>query len=679
MQDLRNRHFLLLDIAMIGSAVYLSYVLRLEQFNIPQRWRGGMFVLIAVLVLISPLIFQRMGVYARYWRYASVEEMLIFGKAWILAVVLGGAITLAIGMVWGEQLAMPRSMPLILLLVGLFVIAGPRMFVRIASRRNGKGKGKSLARQTEPAKNILIMGAGDAGAMIARELQDNPQLALQAVGFLDDAPAKQGIIIHGLKVLGNRHAIGDIAARQHIDQVIIAMPTAAGKEIRDVVDLCESAGVKTKIVPGVYELLNGKISVNQVRNVEIEDLLRRPPIHTDTAEVYNLLAGKRVLVTGSGGSIGSELARQILRCNPAQLILMGHGENSVFNIYNELNDLHLGTDAQNKVHHRDPYPGPILQPVIADIRSPERIRAVLEEWRPQVIFHAAAHKHVPLMELNPAEAVLNNIMGTYTLLQAAHAVGVEQLVMISTDKAVNPTSIMGATKRVAELLVHQCAQLYNRPYVAVRFGNVLGSRGSVIQTFRRQIATRRPITITHPDMQRYFMTIPEAVQLVLQASVLGQGGEVFVLDMGKPVRIVQLAEDLIRLSGLEVGHDVEIVYTGLRPGEKLFEELFVNGENSTRTAHEQIFIGANAGDFVPRHLDDMLASLTHAAQRNDTQQIKAILKAIIPEYRPLSLAGNAREGCEDADEKNEDDSDTDENNADRENVSNREIYAGAMP
>lgn len=629
MPNLRNRHLMLLDLAMIAGAVYISYVLRLEQFSIPEQWLPGLIALTLLLLFTTPLIFQRMGIYSRFWRYASVDELLLVVGAWTLSVLIAWFLTIGVNVISDGMLAIPRSIPLILLLLGLSAIAGPRFLIRISERRMGKN---GIYRQKDKTpRRTLIMGAGDAGAMIAREVQENPHLSMHALGFLDDDPSKHGVIIHGLQVLGDRHEIIRLAQRGEIDLVIIAMPTAGGKEIRDVVEICETAGIPTQIVPGVYEVLDNKVSVTQVRSVEIEDLLRRPPIQTDTAQVHELLAGKRVLITGSGGSIGSELSRQIYQCAPAEMILMGHGENSVFNIYNELQEhqirqLYSPEDA-----------APLLRPVVADICSAQRVRAVLEEWRPQIVFHAAAHKHVPLMELNPAEAVLNNILGTRTLLQVAAEVGVEQLVMISTDKAVNPTSVMGVTKRVAELLVHQCALQTGKPYVAVRFGNVLGSRGSVIQTFRRQIRKGKAITITHPDMKRYFMTIPEAVQLVLQASVLGKGGEVFVLDMGEPVRIVQLAEDLIRLSGLEVGRDIEIVYTGLRPGEKLFEELFINGENSQRTAHEQIFIGADAGKFVPPQLDEKLERLAEAARYNDQATLIETLHDLVPEYKPLNF------------------------------------------
>jgi FlaA1/EpsC-like NDP-sugar epimerase len=392
--------------------------------------------------------------------------------------------------------------------------------------------------------------------------------------------------------------------------------------IREIVDICEQAQITPKTIPGMYELLDGAVSVNQLREVDIEDLLRRQPVRTDTTAVQNLLRGKRVLVTGGGGSIGGELCRQALQGAPAELILLGHGENSVFSIYHELRRLWPETETK-------------VIPVIADIRLETRIRSIFAQYQPEIVFHAAAHKHVPLMEMNPTEAITNNVQGTRNLLAAAQAVDVQQFVMISTDKAVKPTSIMGASKRAAELLVHQAALTTGKPYVAVRFGNVLGSRGSVVLTFKRQIAAGGPVTVTDPEMKRYFMTIPEAVQLVLQAATLGHGGEVFVLDMGEPVKIVDLARDLIELSGLEVGRDIDIAYIGRRPGEKLFEELFVPGEHYHRTAHEKIFIAANASSFVSHELGDLIEVLFAAAERGDAAAIYRGLKNLIPEFEPV--------------------------------------------
>ena len=538
---------------------------------------------------------------------------------------------------------MPRSIPLIDVLITFAVIASTRFALRagaISARRAGKQHVAS-----GPLQHVLIAGAGEAGAMVLRELRQNPQTGLLTIGFVDDDPVKHGVLLNGVRVLGGRSAIPELVRKHHVDQVIIAMPSAPGKSIRELVELCEAAGVRARIVPGIYELLGGTVRLTELRDVQIDDLLRREPVQTDTARVEALLRGKRVLVTGAGGSIGSELCRQILRCCPASLTLLGHGENSIFDIHNELRAELSGPDS--------PYPSgqrPQLTPVIADVRFPERLQAVFLEHRPDVVFHAAAHKHVPLMEDNIADAITNNVLGTLRVVEASAAAGVSHFVLISTDKAVNPTSIMGATKRVAELIVQRAARTTGRAYVAVRFGNVLGSRGSVVPFFQKQIAAGGPVTVTHPDVKRFFMTIPEAVQLVLQAATMGQGEEVFVLDMGEPVRIVDLARDLIRLSGLEPDHDIKIRFTGLRPGEKLYEELFASSEQYGRTEHEKILRFGNGhcdekdteGDAgskaaLPATLtDDVLSSkleaLFDAASCQDEESMRLALRSLVPQY-----------------------------------------------
>jgi FlaA1/EpsC-like NDP-sugar epimerase len=460
-------------------------------------------------------------------------------------------------------------------------------------------------------------------------MQRNPHMEVEVIGLLDDDPAKHGVRIHGVAVLGGRQDIPRLVQQYRVRQVIIAMPAAPGKAIREVVKICEQAGVKTRTMPGLSELLRDRERLGQLRDVQIEDLLRRAPVQTDIAAVRELIRGRRVLVTGGGGSIGSELCRQILRCEPSELIVIGHGENSVFAIGNELQQT-IRDAWRERQGGRVP---PALHTVIADIRSADRLRTIFAAHQPQIVFHAAAHKHVPLMEANPAEAITNNVLGTRNLLACAQQVGVERFVMISTDKAVNPTSVMGASKRTAELLVHHAALTSGRPYVAVRFGNVLGSRGSVVLTFKQQIANGGPITVTHPEITRYFMTIPEAVQLVLQAAVLGQGGKIFMLDMGEPVKIVDLARDMIELSGLEVGQDIEIVFSGLRPGEKLYEELFIPGEEYQPTRHEKISIAVNASMVSLPNLHELVNALTLAAERDDHASIRRLLKTLVPEYQ----------------------------------------------
>ncbi|MEW5985874.1 MAG: nucleoside-diphosphate sugar epimerase/dehydratase [Chloroflexota bacterium] len=616
---LRNRHLFFLDIITLSLTPLLALLLRLDGETELFFFLPGLFVYTFIAVCQRPLIFYRFGLYRRYWRYASEGELILIGGAVIVS-TLYVSLTYAVAhALFLASYHLPRSIPILDSLLVLVALGASRFSVRLTDHWR-------RSRQRSNARRVLIMGAGDAGSIMVRELQHNPRLGLEPVGFVDDDAAKHGMSIHNVPVLGNRLDIPQLARNYKVDEVIIAMPTAPGKVIREIVDVCEKVSVQTRIIPGIYALLDGSVSLNQLRHVEIEDLLRREPVQTDGEGVCRLLRGRRVLVTGGGGSIGSELCRQVLRCDPAELIIVGHGENSVFEAQNELRR----RLAQQNPGGRPPE----VQAVIADVRFPERIEAVFRKYRPQVVFHAAAHKHVHLMELNPSEAITNNVLGTRNVLNAALATGVERFVMISTDKAVNPTGMMGASKRAAELLVHRAAARSGRPYVAVRFGNVLGSRGSVVQVFKNQIANGGPVTVTHPEMKRYFMTIPEAVQLVLQAAVLGKGGEVFVLNMGEPVRIVDLARDLIELSGLEVERDIDIVYTGLRPGEKMYEELFVPGEKYEQTCHDKIFIARCASDFVPPDLEESVEALAMAAQRDNRAAIVRELKALIPEYQP---------------------------------------------
>ncbi len=608
---IRNRYFFASDLLFLPLAVYLSYVLRLEDPSVA-NFVPGMLLFIVMSLIVTPLIFQWARIYSRYWRYASIDELLLLAGSVTASAILVGALALIANWILPDFLTVPRSVPFIFMLLGLAATAGPRLGVRLISRyKTSVHSGVRIP--------VLIMGAGSAGSLMARELRESNKSGMEAVGFIDDDVAKLNIRIYGIPVLGTHQDIPRLVAKLNIVQVIIAMPTAPGKTIREIVAICEKVGVKAKIIPSIYELLDGKVNIKQLRDVQIEDLLRRKSVHTNTVAVGNLIRGRRVLVTGGGGSIGSELCRQVLHFEPSELIILGHGENSIFTIENELRKM-LPKETQ-------------LTALIADIRFPERIRSIFAEYRPEIVFHAAAHKHVPLMEMNPSEAITNNVLGTRNLLQAALANNVDQFVMISTDKAVNPTSLMGASKRTAELLVHQAARSSGKSYLAVRFGNVLGSRGSVVLTFKQQIAAGGPVTVTHPDMCRYFMTIPEAVQLTLQSATLGHGGEVFTLDMGEPVKIVDLARDMIELSGLEVGRDIDITFTGMRPGEKLYEELFVPGESYERTIHEKIFIAWNASNFVPRSLNESITALEYAAQRGDRAAILRTLHMLIPQMR----------------------------------------------
>lgn len=619
---LRNRYFLLGDFILLPLAVLAAYFLRLDGNPIePELYWQGFVAFTLVIIVITPAIFWRFGVYSRYWRYASIDEVQLLVLTVAAATLVASGATWLILVPTSDNNVFPRSIPFIFFLLALPMTALPRIAVRALA-----GYRRQAIRSARP--HALVVGAGNAGVMVARELRQD-RASYKMMGFLDDDPQKRDMRILGLPVLGTRHDLARIVEQFEIDQVIIAIPSAPGTAIREIVALCESVGVGTKILPGLSELLDGTIHLSQLRDIQVEDLLRREPVQTDTTAVSKLVGNKRVLVTGAGGSIGSEICRQVVRHGPAELILLGHGENSIFQIHQELLQIVATRTKDGKKA-----PAIVFTPVIADVRFADRLQTLLLKHRPDVIFHAAAHKHVPLMEGNPAEAITNNVVGTKNLLDAATAAGTPHLVMISSDKAVNPTNIMGASKRVAELFVHRAARQTGRAFVAVRFGNVLGSRGSVLLTFKRQLASGGPITVTHPDMTRYFMTIPEAVQLVLQAAVLGHGGESFVLDMGEPVKIVDLARDVIELSGMKLGRDIEIAFTGLRPGEKLYEELFDPDERYGRTRHAKIFTADNNDRLVPLHLDDALARLRTAAAANDRTAIVAELLDLVPGFQP---------------------------------------------
>ncbi len=611
----RNRYFFILDVVALALLPTVALFLYGDPPLHPAYVSGLIvYTLVSALVWLAAFLSRRL--YSVYWQYAGIEEMWALVKAVGLGTLLNLAVFFALLYPLGLVNNLPRSLPLLEALLVLVYVGGGRGSVRWLDRR-------ARARRAAPAapQRVVIYGAGEAGAMIAREMLSNPQLGMQPIAFLDDDPKKHKLTIQGLPVLGGRACIERLAREGRLERLIIAMPTAAGKTLREITARCLNERLPVQTVPGVFELLNGTVTVSKLRNIEIEDLLRREPVLGDAAAVKALVCGKRVLVTGAGGSIGGELCRQIARGAPAHLYLVGHGENSVFMQYNELCAA---------------YPHLAITPVIADVRDEPRMRRVMHEAQPHLAFHAAAHKHVSLMESNAPDAVTNNVLGTRVTLDAAEAAGVETFVMISTDKAVNPESVMGATKRVAELYVHARAQETGRRYVAVRFGNVLGSRGSVVPLFRQQIANGGPVLVTDPEVRRFFMTIPEAVQLVLQAAALGQGGEIFTLDMGEPVKIVDLARDLIRLHGLEVGRDIEIEYIGLRPGEKLYEELFISDERYERTAREKIFVarnGVKAAASAQAQLYAGIEALVETARGGDAAETLAALARLVPEFR----------------------------------------------
>jgi FlaA1/EpsC-like NDP-sugar epimerase len=589
----------LIDIFIVAVTPFLSLYVRLDgAFDID--FYNTLRTAIFGIVLINIVIFYLFGLYNRLWRYASVNEAVtIINAVTISSIAVAGYILLS-------DIVLPKSIHVLSWFANVSLIGISRFFIRIIHHlRVRKTKSKDT--------NVLIVGAGDAGAMIAREIKQRYYDDKTIVGFIDDDEYKFNQRLFGTKVLGKTDDIAAVVNQYSINEIIIAMPSVSGNIVREILKKCKNMHCSVKTVPGLYELIDGKVTVQQLRNIDLEDLLRRDPVQLDLDKIASYLTGKCVLVTGAGGSIGSELCRQIAKTSPKSLLLLGKGENSIYEIDREL---------------RNRYPSLSIHPIIADIRDAQRINMVFSQYKPQVVFHAAAHKHVPLMEKQPTEAAFNNVFGTKTVAEAADRASCEIFVMISTDKAVNPTSVMGATKRVAELIIQNMSQISKTKFVAVRFGNVLGSRGSVIPLFKKQIANGGPITITHPEMKRYFMTIPEASQLVLQAGAMAKGGEVFVLDMGEPVKILDMACDLIELSGYKPYKDIKINFTGLRPGEKLFEELLTPEEGTIATKHEKIF-KANLNVVDEKTLQRGLYSLYNA---NDSHQVIGILKLLVPTF-----------------------------------------------
>jgi FlaA1/EpsC-like NDP-sugar epimerase len=594
------------DLLIVSITPYLALLIRLEGM-ISSPYYTVLFQCLPLMVFLRLGTFYVFRLYHRLWRYASINELLAITGA----VTLSSILIIAYMFIGGVSL--PLSIHIISWFLHIAFIGCSRMIIRILQNLRQK--------RAKSNTNVLIVGAGDAGAMIARELLHSQYCTdKKLIGFIDDAKVKTGQMLLGVKVLGTRKDICHIVKQHNVKEIIIAMPSVTGGTIREIVQECKATGCMVKTLPGIYELIDDKVTVQQLRKVEITDLLRRDPVKLDLREIAGYLSGKKVLVTGAGGSIGSELCRQVAKMLPESIVMLGKGENSIYEIHREL---------------QCSYPKLKLTPVIADVRDVIRINHVFAECKPQVVFHAAAHKHVPLMEAQPTEAAKNNIFGTKTMAEAADRANVELFIMISTDKAVNPSSVMGATKRVAELIIRYMNRISSTKFVAVRFGNVLGSRGSVIPLFKKQIAQGGPVTVTHPEMRRYFMTIPEAVQLVLQAGAIAGGGEVFVLDMGKPVKIVDMACDLIELTGLKPHTDIQIKFTGLRPGEKLFEELLTAEEGVSASRHEKIFV-ANLREVEE---ETLLPSLSTLNNTEDEAKVIAVLEQIVPSYKIV------RENC----------------------------------
>ncbi|PSL40693.1 FlaA1/EpsC-like NDP-sugar epimerase [Planomicrobium soli] len=551
----------LVDSLIVFFSIFLGYFLLHPFTNVFENF----FLLASAITIFAAhhAFATYYGLYRKVWEYASIGELTSIFKAVTLSVIAVGVVQF---LVHGDILFRALA---ITWMLHLLLIGGSRLSWRLLRDTKIDRKGSDL-------KRTMIIGAGKAGTMVARQLLNNPENGLLPVLYVDDDNRKHGLEIYGIRVAGGSSAIVDIAKDNNIEHIIIAIPSLNKNETAELIKNCFDAGIRTQTIPRIEDIMTGKVSVTDIQDVKIEDLLGREEVQLDMNTIAAQLTGKTILVTGAGGSIGSEISRQIARFGPKRLLLLGHGENSIYTIDMEL---------RKKIA-----PDTELVPIIADVQDSERIMQIMEQYRPDVVYHAAAHKHVPLMEGNPIEAVKNNIYGTKNVAQAAHICGVDSFVMISTDKAVNPPNVMGASKRFAEMIVQNLAKRSDTKFVAVRFGNVLGSRGSVIPLFKKQIAAGGPVTVTHPDMTRYFMTIPEASRLVIQAGSLARGGEVFVLDMGEPVKIVDLAKNLIRLSGY-TEEEIGIEFAGIRPGEKMFEELLNEDEIQSKQIFPKIYIG----------------------------------------------------------------------------------------
>jgi FlaA1/EpsC-like NDP-sugar epimerase len=611
---LRKPTQFILDVCVMSAAFFLAYAFRFD-FQIPAIYLENALNQLPFVILVQSSALFLVGAYAIIWRYISLADV----KTFIQAAFISAVVLLIV------RLSLPESflrwqVPLSIIFMttgfafgGLF---GLRMLRRSFYELYEK-HGFQPRRRRIKRKAALFVGAGRTGALAVKEVIGRGDAEFDVRGFIDDDKRKQGGIVGGVKVLGTTDDLPHLVEELKIDDVVIAIDQARGKEVRRVLEICQKIPVRAQIVPGLHEIVQGRVQINKIRDVQIEDLLGRDAVELDKEEIRKFLTGKVVMITGAGGSIGSELARQVAEFEPSLLLLVERAEFGLFEIDREMS---VSLPQVPRV------------PLIADTCDEKRLREIFTTYQPEVIFHAAAHKHVPLMEANPCEAIKNNILATNLLGELAGQFSVRAFVLISTDKAVNPTSVMGASKRMAELAVQALDQQYETRYIAVRFGNVLGSAGSVVPIFRQQIQNGGPVTVTDPKMTRYFMTIPEASQLVLQAGTIGAGGEIFILDMGEPVRILDLAEDMIRLSGLQPYEDIDIEFSGIRPGEKLFEELEQDGENLGKTKHPKIFIG-NLAIYPPAEVKQMLKRLGDVAERAAESEIRPLLNEFLPESK----------------------------------------------
>lgn len=602
----------ILDVMSIVTASFAALYIRFDfSFaNIESQYMTQLEHILLPNILVTLLFYIIWKLYRSVWRYASANEL--------INIVFATTCTAVAQVVYCYVLnqKMPRSYYVLYWFLLTAMTSCIRFGYRILRLINSK---RTELAEKNRRINVMVIGAGAAGNMILKEMESSRYLNLQAKCIIDDQPGCHGKMLRGVPIVGGRDKILEAVPHYGIDEIILAIPSASVQVKKDILDICKETGCKLRTVPGVYQLVNGEVSVSKLKEVEIEDLLGREPIRINTEEVFGYVSGKTILVTGGGGSIGSELCRQIASHNPKQLIIVDIYENNAYQIQQEL---------------IRKYPDLNLLVLIASVRNTNRINSIFAQYRPDIVYHAAAHKHVPLMETSPNEAIKNNVMGTYKTAMAADKYGAEKFVLISTDKAVNPTNVMGASKRICEMVVQMMNQKSKTNFVAVRFGNVLGSNGSVIPLFKQQIAEGGPVTVTHPDIIRYFMTIPEAVSLVLQAGAYAKGGEIFVLDMGKPVKIVDLATNLIKLSGYKPGEDIEIKFTGLRPGEKMYEELLMDEEGLKKTANKLIFIGKPIdfeADVFERQLEKLIADA-----KKETTDIRSEIKEIVPTYQPES-------------------------------------------
>ncbi|MFO7875219.1 MAG: nucleoside-diphosphate sugar epimerase/dehydratase [Desulfovermiculus sp.] len=618
-------YVLLIDAFLLCASLYAANLIRFD-LNVPSRHLELYFWALPVVLSVKLGVFYFFDLYHGMWRYTSIFDLINVIKASFFSTLLIVFLLLYINRFQGYS----RSVFVIDLLLTVLLISG----FRIALRFYYEGFIKDLAldafwenilgQKGDPSssqKKLLIIGAGDCGEKMYREIRNNGRLHYKVVGFVDDDPVKVGKKIHGIPVQGPVAQLREIGQRTKANEVLIAVPSARGQEMRRIVQYCKQSGLAYKTVPSMGELIDGRVNYSSIRDVAYQDLLGRESVRLDQEKIGVYLRGQCVLVTGAGGSIGSELCRQICQYRPERLVLFERGENLLYHVELEV---------------RKNFPHIEIVPLLADVQDSEQVERFFGQYRPQTVFHAAAYKHVPMLENQPWSPVKNNILGTSNLIQASNKVGVQRFVFVSTDKAVRPANIMGASKRVTEMLIqsqNSSKKSQDPRFVSVRFGNVVGSAGSVVPLFQQQIKQGGPVTVTHPDVTRYFMTISEACQLILQAGGMGQGGEIYILDMGRSIRIVDMARDLIRLSGLEPEQDITIQYTGLRPGEKLFEELIAAGEGVLPTEHEKIMVvrGAEGGD--PGNLEEKIEGLVQAAQNQDEEKIRTLFRQIVPDFQ----------------------------------------------